>query len=264
VPKTRPALTDEQRAERRRADREFAREAVEQLRSSEGWQRWLAARRHFHAYSLANQLLIAMQNPDATRVAGFRAWLALGYCVRKGECALRIWCPCPPSKKQLEAWQRAGGDPDQRPRTHFRLGPVFDRLSRVRSGGCRRRPRREIRCPPVSRPVLLVRASATAKGTAVACAVVAEPAPEGDGAAAIARAPRRYPREQKRADQMPRMPPPCPHTGNLADRRQVAEGCRLAPEAALCSMSARLSLVCLQPARSWLTNGGAGGNDSFP
>jgi hypothetical protein len=42
-------------------------------------------------------------------------------------------------------------------------------------------------------PVLLVRASVTAKGTAVACAVVAEPAPEGDGAAAIARAPRRYP-----------------------------------------------------------------------
>jgi hypothetical protein len=79
--------------------------------------------------------------------------------------------------------------------------------------------------------VLLVRASATANGTAVACAVVAEPAPEGDGAAAIARAPRRYPREQKRADQMPRMPPPCPHTGNLADRRQVAEGCRLAPRA---------------------------------
>jgi N-terminal domain of anti-restriction factor ArdC len=42
--------------------------------------------------SLANQLLIAMQKPEATRVAGFRAWLKLGYCVRKGESALRIWC----------------------------------------------------------------------------------------------------------------------------------------------------------------------------
>jgi hypothetical protein len=67
VPKTRPALTDEQRGERRRADREFAREAVERLRSSEGWQRWLAARRHFHAYSLANQLLIAMHRRDEGR-----------------------------------------------------------------------------------------------------------------------------------------------------------------------------------------------------
>jgi hypothetical protein len=95
------ALSDEERAERRRADRAFARRAVEQLRTSEGWQRWLMARRHFHSYSLANQSLIAMQKPEATRVAGFRAWLKLGYCVRKGETALRIWCPCPPSAKQL-------------------------------------------------------------------------------------------------------------------------------------------------------------------
>jgi antirestriction protein ArdC len=127
MPKTRRTLSDEERAERRRADRAFAAQAVEQLRSSEGWQQWLAARRHFHAYSLANQLLIAMQNPEATRVAGFRAWLKLGYCVRKGETALRIWCPCPPTAKQLQQWHDAGGDPKQRPRTRFRLGPVFDR-----------------------------------------------------------------------------------------------------------------------------------------
>jgi N-terminal domain of anti-restriction factor ArdC len=79
-------------------------------------QRWLAARRHFHSYSLANQLLIAMQKPDATKVAGFRAWLKLGYCVRKGETALQIWCPCPPSAKQLREWREAGADPAGRPR----------------------------------------------------------------------------------------------------------------------------------------------------
>jgi hypothetical protein len=50
--KTRRVLSEEERAERRRADRAFAARAVEQLRSSAGWQRWLAARRHFHAYSL--------------------------------------------------------------------------------------------------------------------------------------------------------------------------------------------------------------------
>ena len=125
--KTRRVLSEEERAERRRADRAFAARAVEQLRCSEGWQQWLTARRHFHAYSLANQLLIALQKPDATRVAGFRAWLKLGYCVRKGESALRIWCPCPRTAKQLKDWQDAGADPQQRPRTHFRLGPVFDR-----------------------------------------------------------------------------------------------------------------------------------------
>jgi hypothetical protein len=68
-----------------------------------------------------------MQKPGATRVAGCRAWLKLGYCVRKGESALRIWCPCPPSAKQLKQWQDAGADPRERPRTRFRLGPVFDR-----------------------------------------------------------------------------------------------------------------------------------------
>jgi antirestriction protein ArdC len=124
---TRTMLSDSQRAERRRADREFARQAVEQLRSTGGWQRWLAGRRHFHRYSLANQLLIAMQRPEATRVAGFRAWLRLGYCVRKGERAIRIWVPIPPSKRRLQEWRDAGGDAAQRPRTHFRLGPVFDR-----------------------------------------------------------------------------------------------------------------------------------------
>jgi N-terminal domain of anti-restriction factor ArdC len=133
VPGTRKhQLTDEERDERRRADREYARQAVEQLRSSEGWQRWLRTRRHFHAYSFGNQLLIAMAPPTATRVAGFRAWLKLGYVVRRGERAIKVWAPCPPSRKQLERWRQDGGDPDQRPRTYFRLVPVFDTLSRVR------------------------------------------------------------------------------------------------------------------------------------
>ncbi len=47
--------------------------------------------------------------------------------MRKGESALRIWCPCPPTAKQLKDWQDAGADSKQRPRTRFRLGPVFDR-----------------------------------------------------------------------------------------------------------------------------------------
>lgn len=120
-------LTDEERARRREADRQRSMEAVQALHSSEGWQNWLASRRHFHRYSLANQLLIAMQCPHATRVAGFRAWLKLGYCVRKGERAIRIWVPMTPSKAQIEAWRTAGQVPEEKPRTWFKLGPVFDR-----------------------------------------------------------------------------------------------------------------------------------------
>ncbi len=122
----RPPLTDEERDARRAAERELMQEAVDALLDSDGWQRWLSVRRHFHTYSLGNQLLIALQNPAATRVTGFKKWLSLGYCVRKGEKSIRIWQPLPPSKAKLEAWQRAGSDPAERPRTHFRLAPVFD------------------------------------------------------------------------------------------------------------------------------------------
>jgi antirestriction protein ArdC len=123
--KTKHRLSDEEPAERRARDREFAEQAVEALRTSEGWHRWLAARGAFHRYSLANSILIAMQRSDATLVAGFKRWLSLGYCVRKGEKAIRIWQPVPPSSRQMRAWRDAGADPAEKPRTYFKLGPVF-------------------------------------------------------------------------------------------------------------------------------------------
>ncbi|MDO8211969.1 ArdC family protein [Conexibacter sp. CPCC 206217] len=83
-------------------------------------------RGHFHSYSVANQFLIALPCPDATR-GGFKAWLKLGYCVRRGETGIRIWAPVPPSKSRLQAWREAGADPRERPRTFFRLAAVFDR-----------------------------------------------------------------------------------------------------------------------------------------
>ena len=81
-------LTKEERSEKRAVDRALVASSIQTLRSNEGWQRWLRVRRHFHSYSLANQFLIASQRPDATRVAGFKSWLDLGYAVRKGERGL--------------------------------------------------------------------------------------------------------------------------------------------------------------------------------
>jgi antirestriction protein ArdC len=120
--------TEAERQERREADRRRTREAVEALRASEGWQNWLRLRHYFHDFSLSNQLLIAVSMPEATRVAGFRTWLKLGYCVRRGERArIRIWIPMAPSKKRLAEWEAAGAKPADRPRVWFRLGPVWDR-----------------------------------------------------------------------------------------------------------------------------------------
>ena len=47
----------------------------------------------FHRYSWSNQLLISLQCPEATRVAGFRTWLAMGRAVRRGERGIAILAP---------------------------------------------------------------------------------------------------------------------------------------------------------------------------
>jgi antirestriction protein ArdC len=69
-------------------------EAVVELASSDGWQRMLTIAARFHDYSPSNILLIGAQRPDATRVAGFRTWLALGRHVTNGEHGIAILAPC--------------------------------------------------------------------------------------------------------------------------------------------------------------------------
>ena len=66
---------------------------VAALRESGEYQRWLDTAARFHSYSWGNQLLISIQRPDATRVAGFHAWKGLGRHVLKGEHGIRILAP---------------------------------------------------------------------------------------------------------------------------------------------------------------------------
>jgi antirestriction protein ArdC len=73
---------------------EQLRTGIADLASSEAWVAWLCAARKFHRYSFSNQLLIAIQCPDATHVAGYRAWQGLGRQVRKGEKGITIIAPC--------------------------------------------------------------------------------------------------------------------------------------------------------------------------
>ncbi len=117
-------LSDEERDERRRADRERLQRSAEQLLSSEGWQRWVRVRsRHGLArLSLSNQLLVALARPDATFVAGFKAWLALGYCVKKGERAIAIIAPLP-----IKDRDRVSGEETGETRLLFKTVFVFDR-----------------------------------------------------------------------------------------------------------------------------------------
>lgn len=95
-------------------------EQVERLRSSEGWLAWLQTASKFRSYSLRNQLLIVAQRPDATRVAGYRAWQALGRQVMKGERGIRILAP---RVRRVDATE---GDEEARRLVGFVMVSVFD------------------------------------------------------------------------------------------------------------------------------------------
>jgi hypothetical protein len=66
---------------------------ISRLANSAEWKSWLDAQRRFHRYSFGNTLLIAVQRPDATQVAGFHAWLGMSRHVRKGEKGIAIIAP---------------------------------------------------------------------------------------------------------------------------------------------------------------------------
>lgn len=71
-------------------------EGLKELFESEKYKTYLSTMSKFHNYSFNNTLLIAMQKPDATLVAGYRAWQKnFERHVNKGEKAIRILAPAP-------------------------------------------------------------------------------------------------------------------------------------------------------------------------
>ena len=122
-------LTETERAERRAADRDRLEQAARELLSTEGWRRWVRVRstNGLARYSFGNQLLIAMQRPEATYVAGFRAFLELDRCVRKGEKSIRILAPMSVrARKDERAAEAQPGEETEARRLRFRAVPVFD------------------------------------------------------------------------------------------------------------------------------------------
>jgi hypothetical protein len=87
----------------------------------------------FHKYSWTNCLLIAMQRPDTTHVAGFRAWLGFGRHVRKGEKGIAILAPIICKRKAEADHTQQDGSNIAQPISQlvgFRSAYVFDGLSR--------------------------------------------------------------------------------------------------------------------------------------
>ena len=108
--------------------KEITEKATEQLVAalqaghSEALTSYLKAIGRFHRYSLHNVLLIALQKPNASYVAGFRTWNELGRFVKKSEKGIMILAPIV---------RRKANDEDEREEASrsiagFRAAYVFD------------------------------------------------------------------------------------------------------------------------------------------
>lgn len=78
---------------------ELAKQAISELEQalkegkSETLLKFLSVMSRFHHYSFSNTMLVYLQKPDATQVAGFHAWRKLGRTVKKGEKGIGIFAP---------------------------------------------------------------------------------------------------------------------------------------------------------------------------
>ena len=94
-------LTSEKPAEKLKEITDRLEQGITELFESERYREYLRVMSKFHNYSINNTLLIAMQKPDASLVAGFSAWKNnFGRNVMKGQKGIKIIAPSPYKVKQ--------------------------------------------------------------------------------------------------------------------------------------------------------------------
>ena len=114
-------------------------QGVKNVYSSESFKQYLSCLSKFHSYSLNNTLLILSQKPEASLVAGYRAWQTnFNRHVNKGEKGLMILAPVTTKEDRLmnkhdengNVILDESGNPVQEMRvvnlTHFKTTTVFD------------------------------------------------------------------------------------------------------------------------------------------
>ena len=75
-------------------------QGIKELFQSDRYRQYLSVMSRFHRYSVNNTMLIFMQRPDASLVAGFQKWKnQFGRHVKQGECGITIIAPTPFKKK---------------------------------------------------------------------------------------------------------------------------------------------------------------------
>jgi hypothetical protein len=97
-------------------------DGIRVLANSDCWRSWLEVQSRFHHYSFMNAVLINSQCPQATHIAGFQAWKALGRHVRAGETGIRIFAPVIRNRRQ----EALSGSDQSEALVRFRVVSVFD------------------------------------------------------------------------------------------------------------------------------------------
>ena len=93
-------VTGDSKHERLKCVMDELEQGVKAVFTSANFYNYLKFLAKFHSYSANNCILIAMQKPDATLVAGYGDWLKKHHrYVRKGEKAIKILAPTPYKKK---------------------------------------------------------------------------------------------------------------------------------------------------------------------
>lgn len=107
-------------------------DGVRDLFTSENYKKYLRTMSQFHNYSFNNTILIALQRPDATYVAGYGAWQQKFHRqVKRGEKGITILAPVPVKDKNISTdetnHETTSHDPDDEKVTmYFRPVSVFD------------------------------------------------------------------------------------------------------------------------------------------
>lgn len=105
-------------------------EGIKDLFESDNYINYLKCMSRFTDYSFNNTILISMQRPDASLVAGFRKWNEFNRYVRKGEKGIKILAPCiykaDKENGDNKAEQPNKDDAEERVLKGFRVVHVFD------------------------------------------------------------------------------------------------------------------------------------------
>lgn len=133
-------MAEKDRHQRMKEVAERLEQGVKEIFTSEMYMEYLKTMSQFHDYSFNNTLLIHMQKPDATLVAGYQAWQKKFHRqVRRGEKGIQIIAPAPIREKEeiekidpvtMEPVLKPDGTPETEEVVYtiprFRITTVFD------------------------------------------------------------------------------------------------------------------------------------------